>query len=65
MSTWIPNIFDGLDSFWRSYLAWPMMVAKLHVKGQLEGFSLGSGKTKGIVYNLNEISHEGMIQAQI
>ena len=29
-----------------------MLVAGLHVKGQLEGFSLGKGKVKGIVYDL-------------
>jgi hypothetical protein len=43
-------------------MAWPMMVAKLHVDGQLEGFSLGKGKKKGIVYDLNSFDAEELLQ---
>lgn len=62
MSTWIPNIYANLTPQWRFYMAWPMMVAKLHVDGQLEGFSLGKGKKKGIVYDLTNFNAEDLLQ---
>ena len=65
MSTWIPNIYNTIGAQWRQYLKWPMMVASLHNKGQLEGFSLGKGKTKGIVYDVDAINHEGMIHVAV
>lgn len=67
MSSWIPDIFQGLGPPWREYLRWPMLVAGLHVKGELEGFSLGKGKPKGIVYDLKQVGmgSEGMVRMDL
>lgn len=66
MSSWIPDIYHNLSPPWRVYLNWPMVVARLHVKGDLEGFSLGKGKKKGIVYDVSSgMGSEGVIELKI
>ena len=47
-------------------MRWPMLVAGLHVRGELEGFSLGRGKSKGLVYDLDKgVGSEGMVKVCI
>lgn len=66
MSSWIPNIYAGLDEKWKGYLRWPMLVAGLHIQGELEGFSLGKGKAKGLVYDINAgMGSEGMVRVDV
>jgi hypothetical protein len=42
MNTWIPGIHNSISEDSRYLLEWPMWVARLHVEGVLEKWSLAS-----------------------
>lgn len=65
MSAWIPNIYNSLEPYWQAFMRWPIFVSYLHNQGQLEKFSLGKGKKKGVVYNSESFHFSGRIASVV
>lgn len=58
MSSWIPAIYENLDTKYREYIAWPAFIGKMHVAGQLEKYTL-EGRGRKSQTELEEILQIG------